>query len=115
MPSTRETILSALTAQLRRSRPAAAGARLEFEDIVPDGETHRVTRDDTEVKLGSTEFRLLSNLMERPGRVLSREQPLDRVWGRDMHVGCLRNALGQGDRMRPDIIRTVRGAGYALG
>ncbi|MFD0860440.1 phosphate regulon transcriptional regulator PhoB [Roseovarius aquimarinus] len=117
-------LMARVQAQLRRSRPAAAGARLEFEDIVLDGETHRVTRGGTEVKLGPTEFRLLATLMERPGRVLSREQLLDRVWGRDIHVdsrtvdvhvGRLRKALGQGDAMRADVIRTVRGAGYALG
>ena len=118
-------LMARVQAQLRRSRPAAAGARLEFEDIILDGETHRVTRGGTEVKLGPTEFRLLATLMERPGRVLSREQLLDRVWGRDIHVdsrtvdvhvGRLRKALGKGgDPMRADVIRTVRGAGYALG
>ncbi|SEK70672.1 two-component system, OmpR family, phosphate regulon response regulator PhoB [Roseovarius nanhaiticus] len=117
-------LMARVQAQLRRSRPAAAGAQLEFEDIVLDGETHRVTRGGAEVKLGPTEFRLLATLMERPGRVLSREQLLDRVWGRDIHVdsrtvdvhvGRLRKALAQGDAMRADVIRTVRGAGYALG
>lgn len=117
-------LMARVQAQLRRSRPAAAGARLEFQDIVLDGETHRVTRGGADIKLGPTEFRLLSTLMERPGRVLSREQLLDRVWGRDIHVdsrtvdvhvGRLRKALAQGDAMRADVIRTVRGAGYALG
>ncbi|WP_281967289.1 phosphate regulon transcriptional regulator PhoB [Roseovarius nanhaiticus] len=117
-------LMARVQAQLRRSRPAAAGAQLEFEDIVLDGETHRVTRGGADIKLGPTEFRLLATLMERPGRVLSREQLLDRVWGRDIHVdsrtvdvhvGRLRKALAQGDAMRADVIRTVRGAGYALG
>lgn len=112
-------LMARVQAQLRRSRPAAAGARLEFGDIVLDGETHRVTRAGAEVRLGPTEFRLLATFMERPGRVLSREQLLDRVWGRDIHVdsrtvdvhiGRLRRALGQDDPLR-----TVRGAGYALG
>ena len=112
-------LMARVQAQLRRSRPAAAGAQLEFEDIVLDGETHRVTRAGAEVRLGPTEFRLLATFMERPGRVLSREQLLDRVWGRDIHVdsrtvdvhiGRLRRALGQDDPLR-----TVRGAGYALG
>jgi len=115
-------LMARVQAQLRRSRPAAAGARLEFEDIVLDGETHRVTRGGAEIKLGPTEFRLLSTFMEKPGRVLSREQLLDRVWGRDIHVdsrtvdvhvGRLRKALGQGGAS--DLLRTVRGAGYALG
>ena len=95
---------------------------MRFEDIVLDGETHRVTRAGQAIKLGPTEFRLLATLMEKPGRVLSRSQLLDRVWGRDIyvdtrtvdvHVGRLRKALCQhgGD----DPLRTVRGAGYALG
>lgn len=108
--------------QLRRTRPATVGERLEYEGIVLDAETHRVTRDGAELKLGPTEFRLLSTFMEKPGRVFSREQLLDRVWGRDIyvdtrtvdvHIGRLRKALCQhgGD----DPVRTVRGAGYALG
>jgi two-component system, OmpR family, phosphate regulon response regulator PhoB len=109
-------------AQLRRSRPAASGQVLTFADITLDGETHRVTRDGAALKLGPTEFRLLVTLMERPGRVFSRDQLLDRVWGRDIyvdtrtvdvHVGRLRKALMAtgGD----DPVRTVRGSGYALG
>ncbi len=108
--------------QLRRTRAASLGGELRFEDIVLDGETHRVTRAGQGIKLGPTEFRLLATLMEKPGRVLSRSQLLDRVWGRDIyvdtrtvdvHVGRLRKALCQhgGD----DPVRTVRGAGYALG
>lgn len=108
--------------QLRRVRPAAVGQRLQYEDIVLDGEAHRVTRNDKPLKLGPTEFRLLSTFMEKPGRVWSREQLLDRVWGRDIyvdsrtvdvHIGRLRKALcfHGGD----DPLRTVRGAGYALG
>ena len=112
-------LMARVRAQLRRVRLAAAGGRLEYGDIVLDGETHRVTRAGAEVRLGPTEFRLLATFMERPGRVLSREQLLDRVWGRDIHVdsrtvdvhiGRLRRALGQDDPLR-----TVRGAGYALG
>jgi two-component system phosphate regulon response regulator PhoB len=115
-------LMARVRAQLRRSRPAAAGGRLEYDDIVLDGETHRVTRAGTEVKLGPTEFRLLATFMEKPGRVLSRDQLLDRVWGRDIHVdsrtvdvhiGRLRKALGEGGGDDP--LRTVRGAGYALG
>ena len=115
-------LLARVRAQLRRTRPATVGERLEFLDIVLDGETHRVTRGDQPLKLGPTEFRLLATFMEKPGRVWSRDQLLDRVWGRDIyidtrtvdvHIGRLRKALCQygGD----DPLRTVRGAGYALG
>jgi len=115
-------LMARVRTQLRRTRPAAVGQRLEFHDIVLDAETHRVMRDGQELKLGPTEFRLLSTFMEKPGRVWSREQLLDRVWGRDIyvdtrtvdvHIGRLRKALtrfGGGDPLR-----TVRGAGYALG
>ncbi|PRX29788.1 two-component system, OmpR family, phosphate regulon response regulator PhoB [Meinhardsimonia xiamenensis] len=108
--------------QLRRTRAAAIGERLEFGDIQLDAESHRVTRRGREVRLGPTEFRLLATLMEKPGRVWSREQLLDRVWGRDIyvetrtvdvHIGRLRKALCAGGESDP--IRTVRGAGYALG
>lgn len=115
-------LMARVRAQLRRVRPATVGQRLEFSDIVLDAETHKVTRDGKELKLGPTEFRLLSAFMEKPGRVWSREQLLDRVWGRDIyvdtrtvdvHIGRLRKALcaGGGD----DPVRTVRGTGYALG
>ncbi|EBA17939.1 phosphate regulon transcriptional regulatory protein PhoB [Roseobacter sp. SK209-2-6] len=115
-------LVARVRTQLRRSRPSAVGLRLEYGDIVLDAETHRVSRSDQMLKLGPTEFRLLSTFMEKPGRVWSREQLLDRVWGRDIyvdtrtvdvHIGRLRKALTQfgGD----DPVRTVRGAGYALG
>lgn len=115
-------LMARIRTQLRRTRPVSVGTRLEFEDIVLDGETHRVTRGGTEVKLGPTEFRLLSTLMEKPGRVWTREQLLDRVWGRavyvdtrtvDVHVGRLRKALRRAGGEDP--LRTVRGSGYALG
>lgn len=115
-------LMARVRAQLRRVRPATIGQMLTFEDIVLDAETHRVLRDGAMVKLGPTEFRLLSTFMEKPGRVWSRDQLLDRVWGRDVyvdtrtvdvHVGRLRKALtGNGGN---DPVRTVRGAGYALG
>jgi len=115
-------LMARVRTQLRRTRPAAVGVRMEFQDIVLDSETHKVFRNGDPLKLGPTEFRLLSTFMERPGRVFSREQLLDRVWGRDIyvdtrtvdvHVGRLRKALCEhgGD----DPLRTVRGAGYALG
>ncbi|MXQ07162.1 phosphate regulon transcriptional regulatory protein PhoB [Alphaproteobacteria bacterium GH1-50] len=115
-------LMARVRTQLRRVRPATVGVRLEFDDIVLDAETHRVTRAGGEIKLGPTEFRLLSTFMEKPGRVWSRDQLLDRVWGRDIyvdtrtvdvHIGRLRKALGQNGGGDP--IRTVRGAGYALG
>ena len=115
-------LMARVRAQLRRTRPAAVGQALAYADLTLDPETYRVHRDGQELKLGPTEFRLLSTLMEKPGRVWTREQLLDRVWGRDIfvdsrtvdvHVGRLRKALGRhgGD----DLIRTVRGAGYSLG
>jgi len=115
-------LMARVKAHLRRIRAAAVGNRLEYGDIMLDPETHKVFRSQTELKLGPTEFRLLSTFMEKPGRVWSRDQLLDRVWGRDIyvdtrtvdvHVGRLRKALCQhgGD----DPLRTVRGAGYALG
>ncbi|MCK0170311.1 phosphate regulon transcriptional regulator PhoB [Aliiroseovarius sp. S1123] len=115
-------LMARIRTQLRRTRPVSVGQKLEYSDIVLDGESHRVTRAGEPVKLGPTEYRLLSTLMEKPGRVWSREQLLDRVWGRDVyvdtrtvdvHVGRLRKALCRngGD----DPLRTVRGTGYALG
>lgn len=115
-------LMARVRSQLRRVRPASVGEKLEYGDIILDSETHRVTRAGEPLKLGPTEFRLLSTFMEKPGRVWSREQLLDRVWGRDIyvdsrtvdvHIGRLRKALCKhgGD----DPLRTVRGAGYALG
>jgi two-component system, OmpR family, phosphate regulon response regulator PhoB len=115
-------LMARIRTQLRRTRPVSVGERLEFEDIVLDGETHRVTRAGGEIRLGPTEFRLLATFMEKPGRVWSREQLLDRVWGRDVyvdtrtvdvHVGRLRKSLAKSGG--PDPLRTVRGTGYALG
>ncbi len=115
-------LMARVRANLRRSRPSTVGVVLEYGNVRLDSETHRVHRDEKVLKLGPTEFRLLATFMEKPGRVWSREQLLDRVWGRDIyvetrtvdvHIGRLRKALCQhgGD----DLLRTVRGAGYALG
>ena len=115
-------LMARLRTQLRRTRPATMGERLSFQDILLDAGEHRVFRSGKTLHLGPTEFRLLSTLMEKPGRVWTREQLLDRVWGRDIyvdtrtidvHVGRLRKALMKngGD----DPLRTVRGVGYALG
>ncbi|MEL7115807.1 MAG: phosphate regulon transcriptional regulator PhoB [Pseudomonadota bacterium] len=115
-------LMARVRAHLRRSRPASVGQRLEHEDIILDSETHKVFRAEQPLRLGPTEFRLLVTFMEKPGRVWSREQLLDRVWGRDIyvdtrtvdvHIGRLRKALCQHGGQDP--VRTVRGAGYALG
>ncbi|MEM1074734.1 MAG: phosphate regulon transcriptional regulator PhoB [Pseudomonadota bacterium] len=115
-------LMARVRSQLRRVRPSTTGERLQYEDITLDSTSHRVNRGDSELKLGPTEFRLLSTFMEKPGRVFSREQLLDRVWGRDIyvdtrtvdvHIGRLRKALTQHGGSDP--LRTVRGAGYALG
>jgi two-component system phosphate regulon response regulator PhoB len=115
-------LMARVRKELRRTRPASVGEELVFDDIVLDAASHRVSRAQHEIKLGPTELRLLAAFLENQGRVLSREQLLDRVWGRDIyvdtrtvdvHIGRLRKALMQhGD---DDPLRTVRGAGYALG
>jgi len=115
-------LVARVRTQLRRTRPSVVGLVLTFGDIRLDSETYRVYRGEKVLKLDPTEFRLLTTFMEKPGRVWSREQLLDRVWGRDIyvdtrtvdvHIGRLRKALCAfgGD----DPLRTVRGAGYALG
>lgn len=115
-------LVARVRANLRRLRPTSAGQALEVGDIRLDPDSYRVTRGEQVLHLGPTEFRLLGALMERPGKVWTREALLDRVWGRDIyidtrtvdvHVGRLRKALlSQGGE---DPIRTVRGAGYAMG
>jgi len=109
-------------AHFRRANVATAGTKLTYDDMVVDLETYRVYRDNLEIKLGPTEFKLLTELMEKPRRVLQRDQLLDRVWGQevyvdtrtvDVHIGRLRKALQQHGGKDP--IRTVRGIGYALG
>ncbi len=115
-------LMARVRTQLRRTRPATVGQLLEYGDIRLDPESHRVHRAENTLKLGPTEFRLLTTFMEKPGRVWSREQLLDRVWGRDIyvdtrtvdvHIGRLRKALCSFGGEDP--LRTVRGAGYALG
>ena len=108
-------------ALLRRSAPERIANELEVRGVRLDRNAHRVTRNGREVRLGPTEYRLLEVLLESAGRVLSRSQLLDAVWGRDgeidertvdVHVGRLRKALIRGNEADP--IRTVRGAGYVL-
>ena len=120
-PFSMKELVARIHAVLRRTNPAATGNVVTFGDIVLDRETMRVTRGSVTVTLGPTEFRLLETLIKRPGRVYSREQLLDRVWGQDIyvesrtvdvHIGRLRKALNKGGLVDP--IRTVRASGYAL-
>jgi two-component system phosphate regulon response regulator PhoB len=120
-PFSMSELAARIRAVMRRIRPALAADQLQHGDLVLDRIAHRVRRGAREVHLGPTEYRLLEHLMQNPGRVFSREQLLDAVWGRDIyveirtvdvHVGRLRKSLiGDGD---PDPIRTVRSAGYGL-
>jgi len=120
-PFSMSELVARIRALLRRTRPELVEERLEYADVVLDRGRHRVTRGGKDVHLGPTEYRLLDFLMQRPGRVFSRERLLDAVWGAntyvevrtvDVHVGRLRKALRQ--QGAPDLIRTVRSAGYAL-
>lgn len=120
-PFSMTELAARMRALLRRAKPAVAGNVTTFHDITLDRDTMRVRRAGRDVHLGPTEFRLLDMLMRRPGRVYSREQLLDQVWGNDVyvelrtvdvHVGRLRKALIKGREKDP--IRTVRAAGYAL-
>ncbi|MBU1376064.1 MAG: phosphate regulon transcriptional regulator PhoB [Alphaproteobacteria bacterium] len=120
-PFAMSELVARIRALLRRTRPELVDERLEYADLILDRARHRVTRDGKDIHLGPTEYRLLDFLMQRPGRVFSRERLLDAVWGAntyvevrtvDVHVGRLRKALRQDDS--PDLIRTVRSAGYAL-
>jgi two-component system phosphate regulon response regulator PhoB len=114
-------LLARVRAVLRRAKPAQVSDLLVGGDVELDCRTRRVRRAGIELHLGPTEFRLLEFLMQSPGRVFSREQLLDNVWGRDVyidertvdvHVGRLRKAMSAPDG--PDPIRTVRGSGYAF-
>lgn len=120
-PFSPSELLARMRAVLRRIRPALAEEMLTCGDIVMDIAAHKVTRQGREIRLGPTEFRLLRYFMEHPGRVLSRDQLLDGVWGRDVyveqrtvdvHIRRLRKALNADSDDDP--IRTVRSAGYSL-
>lgn len=120
-PFSVEELIARIRAVLRRVRPAFAEELLTFADLAMDLASHRVMRGEDEVHLSPTEFRLLRQLLERPGRVFSREQLLDLVWGHDQDVELrtvdatirrLRKALNEGGRA--DLLRTVRAAGYAI-
>lgn len=120
-PFSMEGLLARVRALLRRSGAVSAKGALEFHDIVMDLATHRVQRNGRGLHLGPTEFRLLAFFMRHPRRVFTREEVLDGVWGRDIHVEPrtvdvhirrLRKAInGEGEI---DVVRTVRAAGYAL-
>jgi two-component system phosphate regulon response regulator PhoB len=120
-PYAMEALLARIRALLRRSGAVPVKGRLSWQDIVMDQDAHRVTRGVRALHLGPTEYRLLEFFMQHPGRVFSREQLLDAVWGRDIHVEPrtvdvhirrLRKAVNGDGEM--DVIRTVRSAGYAL-
>jgi two-component system phosphate regulon response regulator PhoB len=114
-------LVARLRAVIRRARPAVNAEILRMGDLALDLSAHRVSRAGQSIHLGPTEFRLLRFFLERPGRVFSREQLLDAVWGRDaevelrtvdVHIRRLRKALNEGGHK--DLVRTVRAAGYAL-
>ena len=120
-PFSPSELIARLRALIRRAQPSAAEEALGFADVAMDLAAHRVSRGGRQVHLGPTEFRLLRYLMQHQGRVFSREQLLDAVWGHDVyveartvdvHIRRLRKALNaEGGQ---DIVRTVRSAGYAL-
>ena len=120
-PFSPRELVARVSAVLRRLRPALAGELLAYADIELESVAHKVVRNGQIVAMGPTEFRLLRHFMEHPGRVFSRGQLLDSVWGQDsdielrtvdVHIRRLRKAINLPGTS--DIIRTVRSAGYAL-
>jgi two-component system, OmpR family, phosphate regulon response regulator PhoB len=120
-PFSMPELVARIQALLRRSSPQLVTNILKAGDLELDRQSHRVRRASRDLHLGPTEYRLLEYLMRHPGRVYSREQLLDGVWGNDVyvdertvdvHVGRLRKAINRGREQDP--IRTVRGAGYAF-
>ena len=120
-PFSTNELIARVRAVLRRIRPGLVEDEVRHGDIRIDRTAHRVWREDKEIHLGPTEFRLLDHLIQHPGRVFSREQLLNAVWGSDVfvevrtvdvHIGRLRKALNKHNQGDP--IRTVRSAGYAL-
>ncbi len=120
-PFSTPELMARVRAMLRRAKPEVLSSLLKCGDIELDRDSHRVHRKAREIRLGPTEFRLLEFFMSAPGRVFSRTQLLDGVWGHDIyvdertvdvHVGRLRKALNVSNMK--DVIRTVRGAGYSM-
>jgi len=120
-PFAMEQVLARMRALLRRSGRVTTKGTLNYADLAMDQDAHRVSRAGRPLHLGPTEYRLLEFFLQHPGRVFAREQLLDAVWGRDIHVELrtvdvhirrLRKAINQGNEI--DLIRTVRSAGYAL-
>ncbi len=120
-PFSPRELIARINAILRRIRPALAGETLTVGDLILDATAHRVTRRGQTIVLGPTEFRLLKFFMEHPGRVFSRGQLLDAVWGTDsdielrtvdVHIRRLRKGIELTDVVDP--VRTVRSAGYSL-
>ncbi len=120
-PFNMDALLARMRALLRRAGPPSSRGQLEFHDIVMDQSAHRVQRNGRAIHLGPTEYRLLEFLMQHPRRVFSREELLNAVWGRDIHVEPrtvdvhirrLRKSINGDSEL--DVVRTVRAAGYAL-
>jgi two-component system phosphate regulon response regulator PhoB len=120
-PFSPSELVARLRAVIRRAQPNAAENVLRYADVAMDLTAHRVSREDKPIHLGPTEYRLLRHFLEHPGRVFSREQLLDRVWGHDsdvemrtvdVHIRRLRMALNNAGAA--DLLRTVRSVGYAL-
>ena len=120
-PFSTPELMARVKAMLRRARPEVLATQLRCGDLELDRDTHRVHRKGREIRLGPTEFKLLEFLMSAPGRVFSRSQLLDGVWGHDIyvdertvdvHIGRLRKAVNLSGMV--DVIRTVRGAGYSI-
>ncbi len=120
-PFSPKELIARINAVLRRIRPALSEVTLKFDDIILDNTSHKVTRGGIPIHLGPTEFKILKYFMESPGRVFTREQLLDNIWGNniyvelrtvDVHIRRLRKALN--DKNFTDVIRTVRSTGYAL-
>lgn len=120
-PFSPRELIARIKAILRRIRPGLSGETLEYADIIMNTTSHKVTRNETSIHMGPTEYRILKHFMENPSRVFSREQLLDKVWGNDIyvesrtvdvHIRRLRKSLNI-DAL-PNVIRTVRSAGYSL-
>ena len=120
-PFSTPELMARIKSMLRRMKPEAISSVLKVAGIELDRETHRVRRDGRELKVGPTEYRLLEFFMQAPGRVFTRTQLLDSVWGQDIyvddrtvdvHIGRLRKAINRGRESDP--IRTVRGSGYSI-